>query len=73
MTLSTVDKLALELPEDQRAMLAAHMLESLPGLFSEVDGGLAEAERRDTALDEDSSLSLSLDDLDRKVADRRPK
>ena len=34
-TLATVENLALELPEHQRATLAMHILDSLPGLFSE--------------------------------------
>lgn len=69
--LDTVEKLALELPEHQRATLALHMLHSLPGLFSEPDGGLAEAERRDAELDADPSIALDLKDLDAKISGRR--
>lgn len=70
-TLDTVEKLALELPERQRATLALHMLYSLPALFSEDDEGLAEAERRDAELDSTPSIALSLDEVDQKVLDRR--
>lgn len=70
-TLATVEKLALELPEQQRATLAFHILDSLPGLFSEEDGGLAEAERRDAEIDSDASIGLSISDFDQKISDRR--
>lgn len=70
-TLATVEKLALELPEQQRATLAVHILDSLPSLFSETDGGLAEAERRDIAMDTNPSASLSFEDFDRQIANRR--
>jgi hypothetical protein len=70
-TLSAVETLALELPEQQRATLAVHLLESLPRLFSEDDGGAAEALRRDSELDSDASIGLSLTDFDQKLADRR--
>ena len=69
-TLATVENLALELPEHQRATLAMHILDSLPGLFSEADGGLAEAERRDMELDENPSLGLRLGEFDRKIRQR---
>jgi hypothetical protein len=69
--LATLEKLALELPEQQRASLAVHILDSLPGLFSERDGGLAEAERRDLEMDAKPSVSMSLDDFDRRIANRR--
>ena len=70
-TLATIEKLALELPEQQRATLAVHILDSLPGLFSETDGGLAEAERREIEMDTNPSASLSLEDFDRQIANRR--
>lgn len=69
--LATVEKLALELPEQQRATLAVHILDSLPGLFSEKDGGLAEAERRNLEMDASPSVSMSIEDFDRQIANRR--
>jgi hypothetical protein len=63
-TLATVENLALELPEQERATLAMHILESLPVLFSESDGGLAEAERRDAEMDSNPALGLSLAEFD---------
>jgi hypothetical protein len=70
-TLATVERLALELPEQQRATLAVHILDSLPGLFSETDGGLAEAERRDLEMDVNPSVSTTLEDFDQQIANRR--
>ncbi|MGA7880522.1 MAG: hypothetical protein WCC08_21140 [Terrimicrobiaceae bacterium] len=70
-TLTAVEKLALELPESQRATLALHMLDSLPGLFAESDEGIAEATRRDAEMDADSGIAVSMDDFDRMIADRR--
>ena len=70
-TLTAVEKVALELPESQRATLALHMLDSLPGLFAESDEGIAEATRRDAEMDADSGIAVSMDDFDRMIADRR--
>jgi hypothetical protein len=70
-TLATVENLALELPEQQRATLAMHILDSLPGLFSEPDGGLAEAERRDAEIDDNPSIGISLGEFDQKIFSRR--
>ncbi len=70
-TLDTVETLALELPENQRATLVMHILDSLPGLFSEPDGGLAEAQRRDAELDENPTIGLTLREFDEKILSRR--
>jgi len=42
-TIIEIEKLALTLPEQQRATLAANLLESLPGVLSDEDEGIAEA------------------------------
>lgn len=70
-TLATIETLALELPENQRATLAMHILDSLPELFSEPDDGLAEAVRRDAELDENSTIALTLREFDEKILSRR--
>ena len=70
-SLATVENLALELPEQQRATLAMHILDSLPGLFSEPDGGLAEAERRDAEMDANPSIARTLGEFDRSIQSRR--
>jgi hypothetical protein len=70
-TITEVEKLALELPETHRALLAAHLLGSLPAVLHDEDEGLAEAERRDAELDANPSLSISIEELDRQVGRRR--
>jgi hypothetical protein len=70
-SLATLLNLAMELPEQQRAALAMHILDSLPGLFSEADGGLAEAERRDAEMEANPSIGLSLAEFDQKIFSRR--
>lgn len=68
--LGAVEKLALQPPDQQHAALAVHILYSLPGLFSEKDGVLAEAERRDSEMPANLSGSMSFDDFDRQIANR---
>jgi Putative addiction module component len=70
-TIAEVEALALDLPEKQRALLAAHLLDSLPSILEDEDEGVAEAIRRDAEFDADPTMGISLEDLDRKVAARR--
>ncbi len=70
-TLLDVEKLAFELPESERATLAAHLLESLPPVMHDDDEGLAEALLRDGELDLNPEAGLSLEELDRRIASRR--
>ena len=44
-TITEVEKLALDLPETDRALLAAHLLDSLPAVLHDEDGGIGEALR----------------------------
>jgi hypothetical protein len=69
-TISEVEKLALELPEQQRATLAANLLESLPGILSDEDEGMAEALRRDAEIDSDPTQTMSLAELDADIRRR---
>lgn len=71
ITIADVEKLAFDLPETQRAILAAHLLESLPSVLQDEDGGIAEALARDAALDRDPALGVSLEQLDEMIARRR--
>ena len=70
-TIIDVKKLALDLPERERALLAANLLESLPGVLSDEDEGVAEALRRDAELDADADRTLSLAELDSHIQSRR--
>jgi len=70
-TIIEVEKLALDLPERQRATLAANLLESLPAILSDEDEGIAEALRRDTDLDANPDRAISLEQLDSQIQGRR--
>ena len=70
-TVSEIEKLALELPETDRAVLASALLGSLSPVLDDEDEGIAEALRRDAELEADPSLALSLEQLDRKIASTR--
>ena len=70
-TIVEVEKLALDLPERQRATLAANLLESLPAILSDEDEGIAEALRRDTDLDANPDRAISLEQLDSQIQGRR--
>ena len=70
-TIVEVEKLALDLPEKERATLAANLLDSLPGILSDEDDGVAEALRRDAEAEADSSQAISLAELDSHIQGRR--
>jgi len=57
-TIDQVGKLALDLPEIQRAMLATQLLESLSPVLHDEDDGLAEAMRRDAEMNENPSIGV---------------
>jgi putative addiction module component (TIGR02574 family) len=70
-TVNEIEKLALELPEMDRAVLASALLDSLSPILDDEDEGMTEALRRDAELDADPSLGLSLEQLDQQIAHRR--
>ena len=70
-TITEVEKLALSLSEKQRAILATQLLGSLPPVLHDDDEGMAEAQRRDAEIEADSSLVISLTELDEKIRRRR--
>jgi putative addiction module component (TIGR02574 family) len=70
-TIFEVEKLALDLTEQERAKLAANLLDSLPGVLSDEDEGVAEALRRDAEMNADSSQALTLAQLDSQIQNRR--
>ena len=72
MTSATeIEKVALELPDSQRAKLATHLLESLPPVLDEEDDGVAEAIRRDAELGASPDTGVSLEEFDRQIKRRR--
>lgn len=65
-----VEKLALDLPEEKRAQLAASLLDSLPGILSDQDDGVAEALRRDAELNAHPERVISVEQLDTLMRSR---
>jgi hypothetical protein len=70
-TIVEVKKLALDLPEKERAVLAANLLESLSGVLWDKDDGIAEALRRDAEIDANPEQAISLAQLDSQIQNRR--
>jgi len=54
---------ALSLTEVERAALAADLLQTLPGVLSEEDEGIAEALRRDADLEANPSAGIEWSEL----------
>jgi hypothetical protein len=70
-TIPDIEKLALDLPQQQRATLAASLLDSLPAVLSDDDEGIAEALRRDAEMNTKSDQSISLAQLDSHIIKER--
>ena len=71
VSIAEVEKLAFDLPDSERAVLAAHLLRSLPPVLYDEDEGVAEALRRDAELDVDSESGITLEQFDQRIQDRR--
>ena len=70
-TMVEIERIALNLPEKERATLAANLLESLPGVLSDEDEGVAEALRRDAEIDANPAQAVSLTQVDAQIRSRR--
>ena len=70
-TVIEIEKLALGLSEQERAKLAADLLDSLPGVLSDKDEGVAAALRRDAEMNENPDQAISLAQLDSQIQSRR--
>ncbi|MEI9895694.1 MAG: hypothetical protein WDN28_17860 [Chthoniobacter sp.] len=70
-TITEVEKLAFDLPDSQRAVLAVHLLRSLPSGLHDEDEGMAEALRRDAEIDAAPEMAITFEQLDQKVRARR--
>ena len=66
-----VEKLALDLAEKERAILAAQLLKSLPPVLDDADEGMAEALQRDKDLDANPNVGISVEQLEQDVRRRR--
>ena len=71
VTIIEIEKLALNLPDKERATLAANLLASLPGVLSDEDEGIAEALRRDAEANLNPDQTISLSQLDSRIESRR--
>jgi hypothetical protein len=69
-TVIEIEKLALDLSERDRAMLAMNLLKSLPPILSDEDDGVAEALKRDAEIEDGSSRPISLAELDSLIRNR---
>ena len=65
--LELLEREALSLSDSDRATLAAHLLDSLPAVLSEVDEGLAEAMRRDQSFEDGTTVGISWDVLRQNI------
>ena len=70
-TIVEVEKLGLALTDQESARLAANLLDSLPGVLSDEDEGVAEALRRDAEMEIDPAQAISLAELDSQIQGRR--
>lgn len=61
--LTELEQSAMQLPDDQRAKLAASLLGSLPPVLQDDDDGVSEALRRDAELEADPSKGISLNEF----------
>lgn len=69
-TVIEIKKLALALPERDRATLAANLLQSLPPILADEDEGVGEALRRDAELDAEPNQAISFAELDSQIQNR---
>jgi hypothetical protein len=63
VTLPEIEQTAMQLPDRERAVLAAHLLDSLPSVLHDEDDGVAKAIRRDAELDTDPETGVSLQEF----------
>ena len=66
-----VVKLTFDLPDSERAILAAHLLRSLPSVLHDDDEDIAEALHRDAEMDANPDIGIILEQLDEKIGVRR--
>lgn len=67
VTIAQLEEQIMTLPDGARAELASYILRSLPAAYSDEDGGVAEAMRRDAEMDADPSMCITFEELKRAV------
>jgi putative addiction module component (TIGR02574 family) len=69
--MNELTSMLMKLPDKQRAQLVANLMASLPSVLTDQDEGIGEALRRDAEIDDGSQPTISLDDLDAAINNRR--
>jgi putative addiction module component (TIGR02574 family) len=69
-TLTEVEKLAFELSERQRGILASKLLGSLPSYADEEEDEIAEATRRMNELEANPEMGIPFEELMKMLKDR---
>jgi putative addiction module component (TIGR02574 family) len=70
MSIEEIRNGAMELPQDERALLAASLLASLPAVLDDNDDGVSEARRRSLDLDENPTSGVTWDEISKGVRSR---
>jgi hypothetical protein len=71
IAMDELTSIVMKLPDEQRTRLVANLLASLPTVLTDQDEGIAEALRRDAELNDGTQQTISLDDLDAAINNRR--
>ncbi len=71
IAMDELTSIVMKLPDEQRTRLVANLLASLPTVLTDQDEGIAEALRRDAELNDGIQQTISLDDLDAAINNRR--
>ena len=67
MQLEELQRRVMDLPDGDRAWLAAELLDSLPSMLVDEDDGIAEARRRSRELAEDPSKGRTWEEIRREL------
>jgi putative addiction module component (TIGR02574 family) len=67
-TIAEVEKLALALPETERAQLASNLIRSLPPALLDDDDGDAESDRRFAQYKADPRVGMTLEEFEQSMA-----
>jgi len=72
-SIAEVEKLAMELPDGDRALLAEHLLQSLPAILDEGDAAGPEAVQDAADFESELDIGISLEQLGEGAKPRREK